>query len=104
MVNNVFAYRADGKVFLSGLNFPGSCHEGSITANLLPIMIQKLGSFKICVNQGFSQSGDADGILVGSYSRRSVAILSLILRPYLLKLSNAYMSLRQESEWGMRGL
>ena len=42
MVNNVFAYGADGKVFLCGLNFIGSCHNGSITANLLPIIIEKL--------------------------------------------------------------
>ena len=43
MVNNVFAYGADGKVVLCGLNFPGSCHDGSITANLLPIIIEKIG-------------------------------------------------------------
>ncbi len=104
MVNNVFAYGADGKVFLCGLNFPGSCHDGSITANLLPIIIEKIGSFKICIDQGFPRSGDADGILVGPYSQRSAARLSPILRPYLLKLSNAYVSLRQASEWGMRGL
>ena len=42
MVNNVFAYGANGKVFLYGLNFPGGCHDGSITANLLPIIIEKL--------------------------------------------------------------
>jgi hypothetical protein len=40
MVNNVFAYGADGNVFLCGLNFPGSCHNGSIIANLLPITIE----------------------------------------------------------------
>ena len=51
MVNNVFAHGADGKVFLFGLNFPGSCHDGSITANLLPIIIEKNGSFKICIDQ-----------------------------------------------------
>ena len=101
MINNVFAYGPDGKVFLCGLNFPGSCHDGSITANLLPIIIEKNGSFKLCVDQGFLQSGDADSILVGPYSQRSGARLSPILHPYLLKLSNAYVSLRQASEWGM---
>ena len=60
--------------------------------------------FKICVDQGFPRSGDADGILVGPYSQRSAARLSPILRPYLLKLSDAYVSLRQASEWEMRGL
>jgi hypothetical protein len=36
MVNNVVAYGPDGKVFLCAINFPGSWHDGSITANLLP--------------------------------------------------------------------
>ena len=30
MVNNIFAYAANGKVFLCGLNFPASNHDGSI--------------------------------------------------------------------------
>ena len=53
MVNNVFAYGINGKVYLCGLNFPRSSHDGSITANLLPIIIEKIGSFKICVHQVF---------------------------------------------------
>ena len=53
MVNNVFAYDANRKVFLCGLNFLGSCHDGSSTANLLPNIIEINGSFKICVDQGF---------------------------------------------------
>ncbi len=36
MVNNVFAYDPDGKVFLCAINFPGSWHDGSIMANILP--------------------------------------------------------------------
>ena len=62
MVNNVFVYGTDGKVFLCCLNFPGSFYDGSITANLLPIIIQKIGSFKISVDQSFPWSGDAEGI------------------------------------------
>ena len=81
MVNNVFAYGADGKVFLCGLNFPGSCHDGSIPAHLLPIIIEKNGSFKICINEDFPRSGDACGILVGPYSQRSAARLSPIFWP-----------------------
>ena len=46
MVKRSFAYGADGKDFLCGLNFPGSCHDGSITANILPIIIQKIGSLR----------------------------------------------------------
>jgi len=53
MINNAFTYGMNGKVFLCGLKFPGSCHDGSITAKLLPIIIEKIGSFKICIDQGF---------------------------------------------------
>ena len=104
MVNNVFAYGADGKVFLCALNFVGSAHDGSLVANLLPAIRKRIGSYKICVDQGFPRTGDADGILVGPYSKRSAANLAPILREHLLRLSNSYVSLRQASEWGMRGL
>ncbi len=32
MVNNVFAYGLDGKVFFAAINFPGSWADGSLTA------------------------------------------------------------------------
>jgi hypothetical protein len=32
MVNNVFAYGPDGKVFFAAINFPGSWADGSLTA------------------------------------------------------------------------
>ncbi len=32
MVNNVFAYGLDGKVFFAAVNFPGSWADGSLTA------------------------------------------------------------------------
>ena len=38
MVNNIIAYGPDGKVFLAAINFPGSWHDGSITANILPLI------------------------------------------------------------------
>ena len=36
MVNNVFVWGTDGKVFLCALNFVGSAHDGSLVANMLP--------------------------------------------------------------------
>ena len=104
MVNNIFAYATDGKIFLCGLNFPGSSHDGSICMNLMPIIKEKIGLYKICVDQGFPRSGDAYDILVGHMSRRTAGRLSPFIRPYLLQLSNCYVSLIQASEWGMRGL
>ena len=104
MVNNIIAYGPDGKVFLCAVNFPGSWHDGSITANILPYIRDRIGSYKMCVDQGFPRSGDAAQILVGPISRRQARRLAANLRTYLLKISNVYVSLRQASEWGMRGL
>ena len=104
MVNNVFAYGPDGKVFLCAVNFPGSWADGSITANILPYIRSNIHQYKICVDQGFPRSGDAREILVGPISRAQAGRLAPNLRPYLLRLSNVYTSLRQASEWGMRAL
>ena len=43
MVNNILAYGADGTVFLCALNFVGSAHDGSLAANLLPTICNKIG-------------------------------------------------------------
>jgi hypothetical protein len=59
----------------------------------------------MCVDQGFPRSGDAADVLVGPISRSYAYKLAPNLRPYLLFfLSNVYTSLRQASEWGMRGV
>jgi hypothetical protein len=36
MVKNLFVYAPDGKVIFCAITFPGSWHNGSITANILP--------------------------------------------------------------------
>ncbi len=53
MVNNVFAYGPNGKVFLRAINFPGSWLDGSIKANILPYIQNNIGNYKMCVDQGF---------------------------------------------------
>ena len=70
MVNNLIAYGPDGKVFLAAINFPGSWHDGSITANILPYIRERIGNYKMCVDQGFPRSGDASFILVGPITHR----------------------------------
>ena len=104
MVNNVFAYGPDGKVFFCAINFPGSWADGSLTARFLKHLKQKIGRYKICVDQGFPRSGEAHGILVGPVPKRTARRLHRDVRDYLLKISNVHTSLRQASEWGMRGL
>ncbi len=65
-VNNAFAYGPNGKVFFCALNYPGSWSDGMFTARFLPHILKRIGSYKICVDQGFPQSGSAWNVLVGS--------------------------------------
>jgi len=60
--------------------------------------------YKICVDQGFPRSGDAYGTFVGSVTKSAARRLHQDVRDYLLLISNVHTSLRQASEWGMRGL
>ncbi len=53
MVNNVFAYGPDGKVFFAAINLPGSWADGSLMACFLHKMKRKIGNYKISVDQGF---------------------------------------------------
>jgi hypothetical protein len=92
MVNNLIAYDPDGKV-LCAVNFPSSWHDGSITANILPYNCKIIGSYTLCVNQGFPRSRDTALILVGSISCRQDQQLTTNLRAYLIKISNVYISL-----------
>jgi hypothetical protein len=104
MINNVFAYGPDGKVFFAAINFPGSWADGALTARFLHALKRKIGDYKICVDQGFPRSGDAYGTLVGPVTRRAARRLHRDVRDYLLRISNVHTSLWQASEWGMRGL
>jgi len=103
-VNNVFAYGPDGKVFFAAINFPGSWADGTLTARFFHQMNSKMGDYKICVDQGFPRNGDALGKFVGPITKRAARRLHPIMRNYLLRISNVHTSLRQASEWGMRGL
>ena len=104
MVNSVFAYGPDGKVFFAAINFPGSWADGSLTARFLHKMKRRMLDYEICVDQGFPQSGDAYGTFVGPITKRAARRLHRDVRDYLLLISNVHTSLRQASEWGMRGL
>ncbi len=103
MVNNVFVFGPDEKVLFKPLIIRGA---GWMGPSLLILLTHKRKDrwYKICVDQGFPQSGDATGILVGPISERSVHWLHSAVRDNLIPLSNVYTSSRQTSEWGMRGL
>jgi hypothetical protein len=67
-------------------------------------MKRRIGDYKICVGQGFPQSGDAYGMFVGLVMKRAVRRLHRDIRDYLLCISNVHTLLRQASKWGMHGL
>jgi hypothetical protein len=71
MVNNVFAYGPDAKVFFAAINFPGSWADGSLTAQFLHKMKRKIGNYKICVDQGFPRRRAAHGTFVGPITKRA---------------------------------
>ncbi len=104
MVNKVLAFGSDGKVFFCAINFLGSWSDGTLTAHFFSHIKERIGDYKICVDQGFPWSGDATGILVGLIPERSARRLHSLVRDNLIRLSNVYTSLRQGSEWGMHGL
>jgi hypothetical protein len=84
MVNNVFAYGPDGKVYFAAENFPGSWADGALTARFLHTIKRKISEYKICVDQGFPRSGEAYGTLVGPVTKRAARRLHKDVREYLL--------------------
>ena len=92
------------KVFFCAINYPESWSDGNLTARFFRHIKERIGDYKICVDQGFPRSGDATGILVGPIPERSARHLHSAVRDNMIRLSNVYTSLRQASEWGMRGL
>ena len=104
MVNNILVFGPDGKVFFCVINYPGSWLDGTLTARCFSHIKERIGEYKICVDQCFPRSGDATGILVGPIPERSAHRLHPLVRDNLIHLSNVYTSLRQAIEWGMWGL
>lgn len=102
--NNVFAFAPDGKIIYACINFPGSLHDSQVAARLSALVIEKIGNFALCVDQGFPRSGELYGKFVGPIDEKTRENLSPILKSRLLREHNKCVSLRQSSEWGMRAL
>jgi hypothetical protein len=104
MVNNVFAFSPEGKIFHAAVNFPGSWHDSQVAMDLIATVLEKIGIYKLCVDQGFPRKGEMFDKFVGPLSRRRKSALADNLRDALIKRHEVYVSLRQASEWGMRAL
>jgi hypothetical protein len=93
MVNNVFTFGPDLKVFFAAVNFPGSWADSSLTARFLHQMKRRIGRFKICVDQGFPRGRDDFGMFIGPVLKRQARCLHHDVRNYLLRISNVHTSL-----------
>jgi hypothetical protein len=102
--NNVLAFSAKGKVIYACLNFPGSWHDTHVAAGLIDTVVNKLGNFAMCVDQGFPRKGEVAGKFVGPLSKRKRRALPVEVREEALRKHALYVSLRQAAEWGMRSL
>ena len=97
MVNNVFVYGPDGKVFFAAIHFPGSWADGALTAHSLHTLKKKIRDYKICVDQGFPWNGDAYGTLVSPVTKRATRCLHRNVCNYLLRISNIHTSLGRQA-------
>ncbi len=91
-------------IFFAAVNFPGSLVDESLAACFLHYVKREIGAYKICVDQGFPQSGDAHGTFVCPVTEWQALRLHCDVQNYLLKISNVHTLLRQVSKRGMRGL
>lgn len=102
-VNNTFLFLPTGKIAFACINYPGSWHDTQVCADLIAVVLEHIGWYAICVDQGFPRSGPLFERFVGPLSRRMRRRLAPALR-ILLVLHAVYISLRQASEWGMRAI
>ena len=102
--NNLFLFGPDGLIKWASVNFPGSMHDSTVASQLIAKVIECIGAYKICVDQGFPRGGALFDRFVGPYSTKILRKIAPRLRRLLVERSHIYTSLRQSSEWGMRAL
>jgi hypothetical protein len=102
--NNVFAFAPTGKIIYACINAPGSWHDSQVALPLIDKVIRCIGVYALCVDGGFPMKDQLFDKFVGPISRKRKRKLSPILRDAVIARHEVYVSLRQASEWGMRGL
>jgi hypothetical protein len=71
MINNVLCFAPSGKIIFACINFPGSWHDSQVATSLIAKVIENIGEYKICVDQGFPRTGDLLNKFVCPISQRS---------------------------------
>lgn len=104
-INNVFAFGPDGTIFFASINFPGSWHDSHVSRDFYMTVLNHIGDYAICCDQGFTRSGLFKNKLVGPLSTRARNQMNINDVPAeVLEHHRAHVSLRQSAEWGMRCL
>jgi len=103
-VNNVLAFSPTGMVMYAAINYPGSWHDSTVSADLIELVIATIGLYCLCVDQGFPRSGSLYEKFVGPISKKAKKELEPMLRDLIMAKSTLFTSLRQAAEWGMRAL
>lgn len=98
MVNNVFTYGPDGKVFVCAIHYPGSWADGILTSWFLPHILKRIDKHKICVDKGVPRSGPAWNVLVGPVNHHTAQQLHTCMQDYVLRVSNIHTSFHQAKE------
>jgi hypothetical protein len=102
VINNVYCFSPEGKIFFAAINYPGSWHDSIVSIELQQFILQT--DYAIAVDQGFPRSGRMYDRFLGPMSRRQRANIAPILQEHVEQQHALYISLRQAAEWGMRSL
>jgi hypothetical protein len=78
MCDNVFAFSPLGKIFFAVMNAPGSWHDSTISLPLVAKVLDQIGDYALCVDQGFPRSGNLMDKFVGHYSSKSKKKLAVL--------------------------
>eukprot|EP01034_Spumella_vulgaris_P045070 gene45070-56104_t len=57
MCNNVLAFAPTGKIIYASINYPGSWHDSTVCRKLMRKVVEEIGFYAFCVDQGFKRSG-----------------------------------------------
>jgi len=94
-------------VIFAALNYPGSWHNSTVSLDLIAyvsLVVATIGSYCLCLDQGFPRSGLLYDNFVGPISKKAKRKLEPMLRDLIMRKSGIFTSLRQATKRGMRAL
>jgi hypothetical protein len=71
MINKGFCFAPTDEIIHAYINFPDSWYDSQVASYFIRLVVNNIGDYKICVDQGFPRSGDLLNKFVGPISRRA---------------------------------